>query len=242
MGLNVLKDCKFYLGGYNLSGGMNKLEIKTSNAKLKATTFGANTQHYNPGLKEVQASHAGFVTLGTDEIDDVLNTAWGAVDQIMTACAQTGAAGETAESFKGLMAQYVPSGQVGELFGFVVEASASDSNMVRATICETGAKTSTANGTSRQLGAVTATQKIYCIQHVIAVSGTNPTLDTIIASDDDTGFASGVTRATFAQATARTAEWIEVSGAITDDWWRPEWTIGGTDTPTFTIVVLLAIM
>jgi len=242
MAINVLKDCKFYVGGYDFSGQMNKLEISVENEKLNSTTFGADTKHYEPGLQDVKLSHAGFVSMGVGEVDDIIADALSVKDQILTTAAESGADGEFATSFKGMIAQYVPGGKVGELYGFVVEASASSAIAVRGTISATGAKTSSDTGTIRQLGAVGAAQSLYCVQHVIAVSGTDPTLDTIVESDDGVGFGSGDTKATFAEASAIGSEWIQVGpAAITDDYWRVGWTIGGTDTPTFTFLVLIAI-
>jgi len=75
---------------------------------------------------------------------------------------------------------------------------------------------------------------------VIAASGTTPTLDVTIESDDAEGMASATTRLTFTQATATTSEWQELAGAVTDDWWRAAWTIGG-GSPSFTAVVVVGI-
>jgi hypothetical protein len=55
------------------------------------------------------------------------------------------------------------------------------------------------------------------------------------------GFPSPATRLTFAQKTAAGYEFKSAAGAITDDWWRVDWTIGGTATPTFSFVVAVGI-
>ncbi len=77
--------------------------------------------------------------------------------------------------------------------------------------------------------------------HVVAASGTTPTLDMIVESDDNSGITSGVTRITFTQEVAVGAQYATaVAGPITDDWWRVGWTIGGTG-PSFTVIVTVGI-
>ena len=74
-------------------------------------------------------------------------------------------------------------------------------------------------------------------------SGTNtPTLTVTIDSDSAENFgASPETQLTFVAKTAVGSGW-QVAGpaAITDDWWRAEWTISG-DTPSFVFVVSFGI-
>ena len=69
---------------------------------------------------------------------------------------------------------------------------------------------------------------------VTVVAGTDPTLDVVIQDTvDGTNY---YTIATFTQATAATTEIKRVSTAFTDKL-RAAWTIGGTDTPSFTFSV-----
>jgi hypothetical protein len=89
---------------------------------------------------------------------------------------------------------------------------------------------------------VSASQKMYAALHVRSVSGTNPTLDVVVQSDT-VGFPSATSRITFSQATATTNrhQFSSVAGAITDDYWRVSYTIGGTGTPTFSFAVTVGI-
>lgn len=106
----------------------------------------------------------------------------------------------------------------------------------------TTARTSSSTGTAYQIGAVSATQRLYASLHVLSVSGTSPTLDVIVQSDT-VGFASPTSRVTFTQETAATANYqaSSVAGAITDTEWRVSYTIGGTGSPTFSFVVIVGI-
>ena len=103
-------------------------------------------------------------------------------------------------------------------------------------------RTATANGTARQLGAVAAGQSVYATLHVLAtVSGTSPTLDVVVASAATDSW-PGTSRITFSRKTAIGPQFATpVDGSITDPWRRVQYTIGGTDTPTFPFVVLIGI-
>jgi len=243
MATSVLKNCKLYLAQYNLSADHNKIALSYGAEMKDDTVFGDDTKSNKAGLLTVGMSGEGFWQADADDyqVEDVIWSKFATADVPMTICPTTGADGERAFSFKSVLANYVPGESVGELLKFTIEANGTG-KLARGTIMATGAKTTTGNGTARQLGAVTATQKVYAAMHVIAVSGTDPTLDMIVESDDAEGFASGVPRITFTQATAITSEWKTADGAITDDWWRASWTIGGTDDPSFTVVLFVGIL
>ncbi len=102
-------------------------------------------------------------------------------------------------------------------------------------------RTSSSSGTGRQIGAVSSTQTLYAALHVISASGTSPTLDVKVQSDDNSGFTSATDRITFTQATDVTSEWGSVGGAITDDYWRITYTVGGTS-PSFAFAVTAGIV
>lgn len=97
------------------------------------------------------------------------------------------------------------------------------------------ARTATGTGTAYQLGAVTASQRIYGALHVSAASGTTPNLVVKLQSASTSG-GSYTDRITFTAATTATEQWSSALGAITDTWWRATWTISGTG-PSFTFGV-----
>lgn len=239
----VLEDCKLYLAGYDFSGDVNQMTL-TYEAEIKDnTTFGSGgAREKLPGLKNCTLEGSGFWdnASGNGDQDDVMFDEVGTSEEVVTVCPTTGADGEIAFTFKSLLASYAPGEAIGEVLAFTVNAEGHDV-LVRGTIMSAGAKTATGNGTARQLGAVGATQKLYATLHVLAASGTSPTLDVVIQSDDASGFVSPTSRITFTRATAIGSQWATpVSGAITDDWWRVALTIGGTS-PSFTILVVIGI-
>ena len=99
---------------------------------------------------------------------------------------------------------------------------------------------STTDGTAYQLGALSATQQLIAFQHILAVAGTSPTLDKIIKSDNVENFSGApATQITFATATASANLFLRgtKAGVVSDTWWRAEMEIGGSDTPTFSVVI-----
>lgn len=84
---------------------------------------------------------------------------------------------------------------------------------------------------------------LYAAMHVVAVSGTDPTLDMIIRSDEAANMVSPTTRFTFTQKTAIGAQWkTPISADIIDTYFQASFEIGGTNSPTFTIAIVLAMI
>ena len=240
MAIAVLKNQKLWFGGYDFTGVMNALALESGVELQDGTVFGDAGRRRLAGLKSVIANHEGY--FDAVPVDKPLAAAIGLVDQPMSFGPVDGIEGSLAYTFAAIVGEYSPGGAVGSMFAFSVSAEGSDgSELIRGTLMHNAARTATAQGTARQLGAVAAGQKLYAALHVIAVAGTTPTLDVKVQSDDAEGFASAVDRITFAQKTAIGGAWASpVPGAITDDWWRIVWTIGG-GSPSFTFVVVVGI-
>lgn len=158
----------------------------------------------------------------------------------VTVCPLTGADGEIAYLFRATNAKYSCGAAVGEMLKFQVSGTGTGP-LVRATVMQTGEETATGAGTARELGAITATQRLTAHLHVLSASGTDPTLDVIVTSDDAEGMVDPTTRVTFTQATDVTSEQKTLDGPVTDTWWQVSWTIGGTNTPTFEFIVAFGI-
>lgn len=243
MSSNILTDAKLYVSSFDLSGDMNALALTYAAEMKDNTTFGATTRINKAGLKSIVAQHEGlWDSNGTDQPDDVFFSRIGTANVPVTISPQTGADGEVAFLFQAVHGEYTPGAPVGELYAFTVSMEGDNgAPLVRGMVLHPAtARTATGNGTAMQLGAVSATQDVYATLHVIAASGTNPTLDVTVRSDDNSGMTTPTTRLTFTQATGITSEWKSAAGAITDDYWRVTYTIGGTN-PSFTFVVAVGI-
>lgn len=88
------------------------------------------------------------------------------------------------------------------------------------------ARTTSGTGTAYQLGAVSASQRIYGALHVTASSGTPSVVVKLQSSATEGG--SYTDRVTFTAATGVGEQWASTLGAITDTWWRATWTVSGS--------------
>lgn len=236
---------KLYLGEFDVSGDLSALALDYSADGIDNTCAGATAKTRLGGLKGVALSCQGYWQAGAtpDLIDHILWDKFAVADTVATVCGQTGAAGEACSFFRADIAKYTVGASLGSMLAFSASGEASTGPLVLGTVMATGSKTSTAAGTGYGLGLLGAGQYAYAALHVISVSGTNPTLDVLIQSDVDADFGSPTTRFTFSQKTAIGSQWLTpLAGAVADDdFWRASWTIGGTNTPTFGIVVVLGI-
>lgn len=240
MAVYYLQDAKLYVAEHDLSGDVNSMTVAHEVDDLDVTTFGSGGARTRiAGLESVSLSHEGFWdgdTVGSAVYDEIAGSG-----SAVTVCPTDGTAGEAGFIFKAPHFSYSPGGQVGDVYGFSGSASG-QTKLVRGTILTDAAAavTSSGDGSGYQVGAATAGQTVYASLHVIAASGTTPTLDLTVESDDNGSFTTPATQITFTQATAATSEWKTAAGPVTDDYWRVSYTLGGTS-PSFTFIVTLGI-
>jgi hypothetical protein len=101
----------------------------------------------------------------------------------------------------------------------------------------------TASGTGTASCGFERYEKFVFLLDVTAASGTNPTLDVTIQHSIDGGTnwhtLVAMTQATAAGESIKTESEVESGTAeVYGDCFRAIWTIGGTDTPTFTFKVV----
>lgn len=223
----MLTDCKIMLGGYNLSGYHNSMNLEYGAEMLDDTVFGTNgTRSNKPGLKTV--SMTGNIFWDTTQ-DGINYNRIGAVREVMSWAHLGNSEGDTVFTTRGVNANYNPlSGAVGELMASEFDAMAANTPLVRGKLLATGSKAASGNGGGILVGAVSATQKVYSALHVLAIAATSIIVE--VESDDAVGFASPtsqITHTTFLGAGTVGAEWMELAGPITDTYWRSKWTIVG---------------
>lgn len=241
MGTYVLTDGCVFVHGVAVHDVAHTMQFAVSRETKDKTVFGSTARSNRVGLFNPQLSVSGYTDMTA--FDAAL---WSLLNDGTTCAitvAPTSADGEVAYSMRGLKSSLQPLGaQVGDMAAVQLEAGGRGGvRPVRGTILhpET-ARTATAVGTGRNLGAVAAGSSVYGALHVTAASGTTPTLDVVVQSDDNSGFTTPTTRLTFTQANGVTGEWKSAAGAITDTWWRVSYTIGGTS-PSFTFAVAVGI-
>lgn len=240
----LFKDAVVILKGRDISGELNSMSLEYSADAPDATAFGDGTRVRLPGVLDVVANHTGWwdSVSAADSLDKDLFDEVGAAEDNMSMSPDGAQLGETAFSFPTLLASYAPGASHGEVFAFSITINGTGP-LVRGVVMEKSAFGTGANdGTGRQVGAVSATQTVYSIIHATAVSGTNPTLDVVIESDaTDAWIGAETTRMTHPQMTAVGSNRQSLIATITDEWWRLVLTVGGTDTPSFTVFGMIGI-
>jgi hypothetical protein len=233
---------KIYAAQYDLSGDHCKVGMGNNATKLNAAVFNNTAGNTKLGMYQPKFTGSGYVNFGTGNQHEAMRANLGLADVPVTVSPESGAAGDIAVFMNALSAAYTIGDKVDTILPFTVEASGRGTPAINGRLfVAAGNKTSSSTSSALQLGAVSASQRVYAAIHVLSVSGTNPTLDVTVKSDNGSGFPSPATQLTFAQKTAVGYEFKSAAGAITDDWWRVDWTIGGTATPTFSFVVAVGI-
>lgn len=237
---HILKDQKIWFDGYDLTGQSNAIGLDYGVEAKDATVLGNDTRVNVAGLLSVAASVQGFWNADEDQalFDNV-----GAAGKVLT-FGNSGTEGSLVYMFPALLGQLQMDGQIGEILPFSLNAGARG-NLVRGTLMENDTNvTATQYGTARNLGAVSASQKLYAGLHVLGANGSgDSTLDITVESDSADDFTGSETeQIAFTQVTGAVgSQFVEVNGAITDTWLRVVATLGGTS-PDYDFVVSLGIL
>lgn len=243
----ALLDVDLYANGLDLSCFSNQAKVDATANELDATTFcsgGWVTPIAGPRTVELSASGPGDMATATasqtSAVDEVLAVDLGG-SYVLSAVPVGGTEGSVGYFTTGLlMNRTILDGAAGDLATHSVTFKG-NTRLVRGTLSTVQTVTATGNGTGFQVGAVSATQRLWAAVHFLTAGGTStPTITVIIESDDNAGFTSATTRISFTAATAKGAQFSSVVGAITDDYWRARWTVSGTN-PSFQTRVLLGV-
>jgi len=236
--MGVLTSAKICLGQYQITTDLQSCDISLGVETVDDTVWGDTTRTHAAGIETMEVSGSGFYASdGTSAIDDILSSSLSAVNTPFTVAVPTGAEADRMYSFLSLQSEYgAISGSVGDIHPVAFKAVGSGYQFIGRVEKALGATTATFQSTGSQLGALSATQSLFGVLHVVTVSGSSPTLDINVESDDNSGFSSATVRGAFTQATAATSQMLTpIAGAITDDYWRINATIGGS-TPSFSML------
>jgi hypothetical protein len=113
--------------------------------------------------------------------------------------------------------------------------------LVRGQVADNAVRTTTGTTSVLTLTAPTATTRVYACIHVLAVSGTTPSLTVTLQGDNAIGFPSPLTVATGSAITAAGSQWIAGPvGVNVDSFFRLSYVISGTS-PSFTVVASIGV-
>lgn len=133
-----------------------------------------------------------------------------------------------------LQTQLERTGEHGAIHMLNISGNGNGHLVIGRVLQEDSALASSGQSTGIQFGSLSAGETMYASMFVL--NATAGTLDMVVESDDNSGFTSATTRMTFAQASAIGAFQQSVAGAVTDDWWRVDYTIA---TGPFTVLVIM---
>lgn len=236
----VLGNQRIYMGQYEITPQMSAAALDYAAEMLDATTYGNTTRINTGGLKTGSIQVDGFIDYSLT--GDSLHDSIGLADVPVSVIGLNGAEGDPAYLTRLALGKFQQGGAIGDLLKFQISGQSSD-KIVRGSLLIKGNKTSSGNSTALELGAVASGKKMHSALHVLSKGGTSPTLDVIIQSDATNAFSGSHTnRITFSQKTDVGYDYKTADGAITDTWWRVNYTIGGSASPQFNFVVLLGII
>ncbi|MFD9706210.1 hypothetical protein [Lentzea sp. NPDC059081] len=239
MGSFVITNARVFTGGLDATGVSNTVKFDAEVEAKDRTNMGSGGwTEVRGGLAKTEIEAGGqWEAGGRGFVDDELFASLGGVGAL-SVCPDGAAVGSLAWLTKAMQGKYSLGDQVGEIAPWSMSGKGSWP-LARGLVAHPPgtARTATGTGTGQQLGAVGAAQYLYAGLHVLSIAGTStPTITVEIESDDSNSFASPTSRITFDAATAVGGQLKRIGGAITDNWFRPKWTITGT-TPSFLFVV-----
>lgn len=243
MTARTLKDCRIYMDGQDMSGDLNRVGLDSTADELESTTLDSTGyKEFVAGLITAKLDGEVFSQLGTGLIEEKLMAVLAGGSKVVSIYHPGQAAGGIGEGMDAETMGVSPVMTMGDLARITIKASRSGSALVRITSMEGRVvKTASGTGTVRSIGAASADQSLHSFLQVLAASGASPQLTVTVKSDDAAGFSSPTTQITHSTFSAAGAEHKTKAGAITDTYYRVDWTISGTD-PSFTFDVGLGIV
>lgn len=178
----AILNARIYLAELDLSGYTNAAALNLKTDMVECTAFSDAYKDKLAGMTDVICDVSGFFSA-----DDNLNgdPDHKMFDQLalnnvaLTLLPEAGAFNTVAFLFKPVLTQYTPiEGKVGEMAAFKLHGEASGVPLVKGKVLAAkAARTLTGAGTKVNLGAYSATQKLYAALHIFAYAGAAPTLN-----------------------------------------------------------------
>jgi hypothetical protein len=240
---------------FDFSGVSNNCDIAIANTLAEATAFADSDKVYLEGKASFNINVGAMFSTASPNIDGEMFTDLTAANRIVGVYPPGIGSGVTAGTkgnygYEGYtnVSQQARVAQISQAIGLTVGWKGTDP-LIRSVLMDVDtAVGATANGTAYQRGAAASTDTIVGVLRLLAAPGGagNNTLDVVIASDSAENFAaSPETQLTFTQLDQTSTASFEIktaAGAVTDTWWRVEYTYAGAGSRTFSLIISFGIM
>lgn len=250
---DILKNKVFALGGYRFSADANTFNLNLEAPSVDISSFEDPANRYRKGPLDGRITLGGGLTAKAEKKIVTDLAAAEAVCEPFTLFLESGALGSMAAFLEAEAFTWQRTGQRGSLIEFSSEIYGQGLlHLGKVLLNNVGgsALAATGSGTAIDLGVTLgAGQQLVSTLHVLnppGVQGTSPTLDMVIESDADAGFAAPTVRQNFAQVTDEPAAELLVRDGDTDPitphtFYRPRYTIGGSGVG-YTVMMAIAIV
>lgn len=219
----ALLNCTSHVHGHDFTGDTNQAVLQTEVTALDKTTFGSSGwTELHGGLKKSTFDLQGFWQSATTDAVDVEAFPDLATANRVHTFGATSTEGTTAYMWQAGRFSYQLGGQLDTLAPFTLQSAGTDGvGVVKGQWAKAKGNVSATGvlGSGLNLGAGAAGKYLYATLHAFSV-GT--TLTVQVQSDDNSGFTTPTTVATFSAITARGGSWLTRvdASAITDTWFR----------------------
>jgi len=242
MGELVLKNVRTYYNGRDLTGDINSATLTQAAELLDRTAFGSSGRKRRAGLRDVTVSVAGFWDASTRMVDETIWPKVGSTEGIMTMLPQGTGLGNVSYATKGIVGEYVPGGNIGELVGFSF-AGHGTYDLVRGKVVRSG-WASTKGSTAQTLTAVTTNRAAFLSIQCLKSSGVaGASIKLKITRSTDSGFTSKTTAFTQALTTANVGQAFFATTKISSSkvwYYRAGTSQAGTSAKRLNVVVSVA--
>ncbi len=236
----IIRDQVVFAGKYHLTGRLRSISLAINADAVDVSKLTDTTRSNAVGLLSITISVRGLYDTAFSPDADVFDLVNGGVAVPVTIGASGGAFGDVTYSASLLPSSYELPPAVGEAAEFSLEFASAGTPLRGQLLHPLTARTASGNGTASQLGAVGASQRVYLITHVIAISG-GPTVS-VKAQNSATSGGTFTDRVVRSGITSPGAFIDSAPGALADTWWRVAWTITGGTSPSVTFAAAVAII
>lgn len=208
----VLRNCKIYFDGYDISGYLNQVTLEAGSNAQSNTTFGSNTETFISGLQTVSLSLAGWVesaaAAGANNYrieENSWNAAGSTANKIMMIIPTSFAQNQPVYWFPGAQGAVQQGGAVGAMYAYSGKFAATGQRLCRGMVIDASTYAATTRSTTgavcSALGAPNSGQLTYAAVACYLLASSSASVTVTIQSATAATFASPTTQFTFTAQT-----------------------------------------